>query len=228
MASAAIAALISTYVTATASKTLVFNGTANNAGIGSSSQSIVLVPFGTASASRYVIIGVSSSATGAAAPGTILGATIGGITATIIDQGVSGTNGGSASAILIAAVPTGTSGTVAITYNASVTYVTLGSWSATGLSSTAANAHGTSGSAPGTFSLGTLNGGFAIGVATSSSDSSGAGFSWSGLTEQYDTDTSGTLTDAGGAHNASTNGSSISVQVTYTSGSRAEMVCASW
>lgn len=138
--------------------------------------------FGTASADRYIIC------TGAARTlaGTALSSiTIGGVTATLnvnfVDSGVT-----CISFIGIAAVPSGTSGDVVLTFNGTMRRAGIGLYAVTNLTSTTPTDTGSSEANP--LTAGGLDisaGGF--GVAVGGTADTGASATWAGLTEDFDT-----------------------------------------
>jgi hypothetical protein len=133
--------------------------------------------FGAAQDDRY-IIGVAVSGT---ASRSISSATIGGVTARVV---VSATGGSARNAgIIIANVPTGTSGAIAVTWNSGCFHCAIGWWRATGLGSEVEHHFGSSTADPGTVTINTLAGGIAVAGMISAS---GGTFSWTGASERYD------------------------------------------
>lgn len=86
------------------------------------------VDIGTAAANRHVIVGVVSRH--ASVANTVSSATIAGVTASIVADGVISN---SQAALLIAAVPTGTTGTIAITLSGGSERCGIAVWAAYGL-----------------------------------------------------------------------------------------------
>lgn len=140
------------------------------------------VSFGTASADRYII--VTASARKAGASTTITGVTIGGITATQVHQNTNTSTNTDVSGIFIAAVPTGTTGDVVVTYGATMVRSIIGVYAATSLAS--ATAYDTAGYISTSDPTNTLDipaGGFAVAIALTNSAGT---TTWTGLTEDFD------------------------------------------
>lgn len=141
---------------------------------------------GTAAGDRYIIVGVAARA--GATGRSISSITVGGVSATISIQG---TQDGAAAccvgALAIAAVPTGTTGDVVVTFSGGMLRCAIQLYRATGLSSATPSDTDSdvSGAANPTVNLDVPAGGFAIGSGVSGS-SSGGPVTWTGLTEDYD------------------------------------------
>lgn len=138
---------------------------------------------GTASADRYIIVATASRGLGATR--SISSATIGGVSATKVAE-VANTGGGNTSTtcLLIAAVPSGTTGDVAITYDSGMLRCGIGMWAATALTSATPTDTATSTADDPTESTLDVNaGGFAIAVGYTANQ---ATTTWTGLTEKYD------------------------------------------
>jgi hypothetical protein len=128
---------------------------------------------------RY-IIGVAVSGI---AERSISSATIGGVAARVV---VSVSGGGATdrnAGIIIANVPTGTSSTIAVTWNSGCAHCAIGWWRATGLTSEVEHHFGSSTADPGVATINTLAGGIAVAGMISAS---GGTFSWTGTSERYD------------------------------------------
>lgn len=141
---------------------------------------------GTASADRHIICVFSGRA--ASVSPSLTSITIGGITATISKQ-ANDAIGLDIIAIVIAAVPTGTSGDVVITTSQTMASWDIALYSTTNVGSLIATDTGSSVANPLTYDL-DINGG-GIGVAAATSDSGVATATWAGLTERYDDATAG-------------------------------------
>lgn len=138
------------------------------------------VNFGTAAADRRIhIAGAARSSDGGAR--TISSVTIGGVAATINNQL---DNSGSIVWNAVAAVPTGTSGTIDLVFSGTMGNCDFGSFASYGVVSSTASDGSTSTANPGTFDLDIPAGGIAI--AISSVDVGGATQTWAGLTERWD------------------------------------------
>jgi hypothetical protein len=153
------------------------------------------VNFGAAAAGRYIICCVY----GQSATGTISSVSIGGVAAT---QATSVKANDDALSIYIAAVPTGTSGDVVVTWTAAMGDCGVATYSTSGVGSTTATDQGTSSTASGTTGQTnlTINAG-GIGVAISKNRHGATTCSWSQLTEDYDNQ-DGNTNDISGASKA--------------------------
>ena len=162
---------------------------------------------GTAAADRMVHVVVAGRATTAR---TVSSVTIGGVTATanVFTSSGSLVNVG----IYTAAVPTGDTGDVVVTWSGAMTSMRIGVWSSTGLSSATAFDADTSAASPGTATLSTTSGGFCIcGVVDSAGDA--AAFTWANVTERSDGLLESNISI--GFADETTNGADISPSVTY-------------
>jgi hypothetical protein len=146
---------------------------------------------GAAAADRYIVVGVASRI--GAASLTLSSLTVGGVTATIVDQrsatGVA--SGGTATtlgALAIAAVPTGTTGNVVVNLSATALRCVVSMWRFDGLASATAFAAGDSAATAPTINLDIPANGAAVGIITAGYSGSLTA-SWTGLTEQYDATT---------------------------------------
>ena len=176
--------------------------------------------FGTASATRSIIVGVSSAIAGSA---TISSATIGGVSATISKQFAQGTR--AVAGIIIASVPTGTTGTVAITFNTAMLRCAIGVWAAYDLSSITATATAQSSANPEDLSLNVSANGIAVGVSYNNVISAGSA-SWTGFTERFDFGVQGLYT--GADYTATTAQTPLAVTLTHASPSNDGGVSASF
>lgn len=178
---------------------------------------------GTAASDRRVIVAVHG-VDGVSASPTISSATIGGVSATIICQTT--VNARAVTGIIIAAVPTGTTADVSITFSSGLVRAAIGVWTCTGLTSSTAVDSGTSGATPGTKTLTTVAGGFAVGAI---SEFAGNTFTWTNLTEDYDATITTDGGSYGGAH-AATSTTSLAITGAYDSAANANrgMAVASW
>jgi hypothetical protein len=151
--------------------------------------------FGPAASGRRIVCTVASVA---AAVRTLTSATIGGISATVV-MNVGAALGGAASAIIIADVPTGTSGDVALTFDGTVLRSVVNLWSVTDLNSaTASDTASDNGATANAFTT-TIDvpaGGFA--VACVNSNDSSSSWTWTNLTEVDDRTTESNFFGAAG------------------------------
>ena len=171
---------------------------------------VTAAALGTAAADRSIIVAIA----GANSSRTISSVTVGGVSATInVQYTEAGDN--NVVGIATALVPTGTTGDIVVTYSGSQASNQIGWWSATGLTSNAAIATGSSNlpgvSQNGTITLTSVAGGFFIGVAGSSGGP--ATFTWTNATERFDTNASRAASGA----DALTTTTSIAVTAACTS-----------
>lgn len=167
--------------------------------------------FGAAASNRYLI--ACATTRGSATSATVDTLTIGGVTATqVVEATVNNSGAYNGVAIYIAAVPTGTSGDVVVTYNNSQLRGGCGLYRVTGLSSSTAHdtASDNGASSPLSDTINVLAGGFVIGVATGE-----AATTWAGVTETYDEVTEGSLRHSGGLDSglASETGRTVSATI---------------
>lgn len=177
---------------------------------------------GTADSARIVIVGVASRQGTAGI--TISSLTVAGVSASQLVSNV-GTPDSSITAIWAAAVPTGTTGDVVVTFS-SGTQVSchIGIWRMLRSSSTAFDTGGGIGNNPSD----TINipaGGAACAVAYSAGASPTT--TWTGLTERFD-NVVDTQTGTGASSSFSTTQTGLTVQATFTSNGFEAMSVASW
>lgn len=143
--------------------------------------------FGAAASNRAIVVGVSTRNSDSIQR-RISSATIGGVSATIFRQ-----DGGTDddTAIIGAAIPTGTSGDIAITWDGITSRCGINVWRVLGvdLATFTGNGYYSGGSTPtvpGSLNLNTYANGVVVGVACSAdaSGSPSAALSWSGLTQE--------------------------------------------
>lgn len=178
--------------------------------------------FGTESADRHIIVGVTARAGGAF---TIDSVTIGGVSATPIASVTSGTD--NKAALFIAAVPTGATGDVVVdTGGADPARMAVVVWAATGLSGTAAHDTSTSTAAPlaaATFDV--PANGIAVGVAFTQA---AATATWANLSENADAQIAATNSYSGASVAFATTQTSLAVTCTWTTSTTPAGAFASW
>src|SRR3990167_2651308 len=144
-----------------------------------SSQSL-----GTAAADRYIVVAIAARGLGTTR--TISSVTVGGVSATINVQTPNITSNTSLTGIVIAAVPTGTTGDIVITFDAQMLRCGIGLYRVTNLvSATPTDTDGSTAADP-SVTLTTVDGGIAIGVGFTQDTAPQA--AWTGATENYDND----------------------------------------
>ncbi|MCR9215293.1 MAG: hypothetical protein NXI13_16370 [Proteobacteria bacterium] len=148
----------------------------------------------------------------------VIGVTVAGVTATeIVDTG-----GTSAVSIWWAAVPTGTTGTIEVTFDASTTRCGIGWCRSLNVAATA-TATATGGvSSTLNLDLNTTAGGFVFAACTATS---GPTVSWAGVTEGYEETIEGDLIQSGAAQETASASTPLTVTATLT-GSANQAGCA--
>lgn len=136
--------------------------------------------FGAEAADRHIL---NTIAAGAASARTVSSSTIGGVAASeLVDfEAHSGSN----AAMIIAAVPTGATGDVVVTFTGGMVRCAVGTYRVTGLNSTTPTGSGTDSTDALSASLNISAGGFAVGVVFSKS--SPTGVTWTNLAEDVET-----------------------------------------
>jgi len=135
---------------------------------------------GDVAADRLIIVGISSRKAGGST--TISSVTIGGVTATVIQNTNTVTNT-DVGAIAYAVVPSGTTGDIVIVFGAGMVRCAIQVYRAINLESTTPYDSDTSLAADPTVNLDVPAGGFAIGTGITAANSNAA---WTGLTEDHD------------------------------------------
>jgi hypothetical protein len=205
---------------AAAGKTIEFLGTSISTS-NLTTYSFTSLDFGAAQDDRY-IIGIPVSGT---ASRTLNSATIGGVTARIVVQLSAGGASNRQAGIIIANLPTGTSGTIAVTWNNGCAHCAIGWWRATGLSSEVESDFDSSSADPGSVTIDTLAGGIAVAGMISAS---GGTFSWTGASERYDQAIGENSSVHTGAE-ANTDGSALQISADDSGSNTARaFVAASW
>jgi hypothetical protein len=176
---------------------------------------------GSAAADRYIVVCIQSRR--ASGTPTVNSVSVGGVSATIVNQVG---NTGSVAAIAIAAVPSGTSGDVVVTFDSGMLRCAVELYRVTGIGSAAAHDSGVSTAAPPSRNMAIPAGGLAVGCAAFSQASGSA--TWSGLTEDYDTSAESLLTCTSASGEFATEQSSLAVTCTPSAGASPVGVFASW
>jgi len=170
---------------------------------------------GSAAVNRYVICSVETNGTGAA----ISSVTIGGVGATQI---VNALNSSGRVSIWIAAVPTGTTATVVVVFaGGGENRCGIGLWAAYGINPTAFDSKSSTAN-PGSVSLAIPYNGVVVGVAIGIS----ATFTWTVLSENFDTTIGSTVTHTGASAAIGTATSGTTITVTRSSTAASDNFCA--
>lgn len=171
---------------------------------------------GVADADRYIICTVSGRFAAAGSDPVVSSVTIGGVTATINVQ----TNySGNGVAIATAAVPTGTTGDVVVTWDQAMGNCDIALYRATNINGTTAYDTGfASNTDPLSTTVDTINGG--VGVGVSKNDNGTASTTWVGLTEAFDDTDSGGNDESGASEVFSSTASGVTVSCDWTTTTR--------
>jgi len=168
------------------------------------------IGLGTAAANRKIVLGLISRG---AANQTVSSASIGGQTATSFAHADSST-AGSAADIVVADVPTGTTGDISITWSGARTRCGTGVWAVYGAGSSTPSATATSAASPVSQSLAIPAKGVAIGCGLVQ-DNTATGV-WANLTERYDSAVE--TARQTGADTTSAAGATPTITLTWTPG----------
>jgi len=171
---------------------------------GASPRTFSAVSLGTADASRRIIVAASAQIAG-----NVTGVSVAGVAATSL---VAVTEGGVEASLWIAHVPLGTSGDIVVTSSAAIG-LGIGVWGAYGLGSNVPIDSDSSVASPGTATLTTVGGGFAIAAIINSVNTSNT--SWTNATERYDSQFGASYAGA----DASTSEGTLAITATYSDGS---------
>lgn len=178
---------------------------------------------GTASADRYIIVSAFGRKAGAST--TISSITIGGVSATIVKQVTNNVTNTDVAGLAIAAVPTGATGDVVVTFGASMVRAAIGLWSATGLVSATPTDTGSSTANAPTYDLDVNANGFAIGAGATAANTTA---SWTELTEDFDAVVESALCYSGASKAYATTQTNKTMTVTFGSVEESAGVFASW
>lgn len=177
---------------------------------------------GTAASDRYIIVVAVARKGGAST--TLSSVTIGGVSATIVKQVTNNVSNTDVAGIAIAAVPTGTTGDIVVTWGASMVRCAIMAYRATGINATAYDSDSSTSGNP-SVSLDIPASGFAIGGGLTAASTT---TSWTGLTE----DTDGTLESFvtySSAHDEFPSGETgRTITMTFGSSTESAGVFASW
>lgn len=177
---------------------------------------------GTAAGDRYIVCCVNGRSSDGGAR-TISSVTVGGVTAT---AGPFVGNSGSHVGIFIAAVPTGTTGDVVVTWSGGMGDCSVELHRATGVSSTTPTSSVTDTTTPLSQSINVDAGGFAVGISTT--DNGTATATWAGITERSDDATGGGNDRSGAGDEFATTQTGLTVSCTWTAESRLAFAVASY
>jgi hypothetical protein len=193
----------------------------NDAGSGST-QTFAGQAIGTAAPNRYVIVSVAQNSGTRLATPTV---TVGGISATAVvalrtdySSAASTTQ-----ALFIAAVPTGTTADVVVTWSTTVDFTAIAVWAAYGINPTAI-ATATSGADPASFTVNVPSGGIVIAAVNNTQYTTST---WAGATENYDNNLRSFYNHTG-ASGVINSGGTVNIQCDIASPNVQAGVAASW
>lgn len=166
--------------------------------------------FGTATATRHIVCTVTGRSTDGTSR-SIVGVSIGGVSATENAMSENGTTGNVAG-IYCAEVPTGTSGTVLVVFSDTMTCADIALYSANNLVSTTETDAGTS--STGTYDIDVVAGGFVVAVCKSNNPPATA--TWAGVTEDFDEQDGNGDDKSGGSASFTTTQTNLTVSCTFT------------
>ena len=149
--------------------------------VGGASTTFSSVAIGTASSDRYVVAVATVRSAGTS--DITMTCTIGGVSATSAATVASLTSSAHRQNIFIAAVPTGTTGNVVLTFSRSAIRSMISVFAVTGIDGLTASATATSTASPGSGTITIPAGGIAI---AGSYNILGGAYTWSNLTERHD------------------------------------------
>lgn len=164
---------------------------------------------GTASADRYIVAAFAHRAGAGTPTGSTV--TIGGVGATFL-AGVS--NGTGRCELWIALVPTGTTGTISITWSAGVARCVMGAWALTSLQSSTPTATYSSIASPMSVSANIAAGGVALAMGFANVSATAT---WAGLNENFDNTTADGCIGSGASQAFATAQTGLTISMTGSS-----------
>lgn len=167
------------------------------------------IAIGDADPNRYVLVGIY----GSSGTRTVSSVTIGGVSATLVSDGTNSAriqHSAGTSEFWIAAVPTGTTANISITWSGSQNRCGAGVWTMVRpKSTTAVDVDSSNSASPASVTLTTTNPGVVFAIGGNNSTGS---YSWTNVTERYDS----VFENANSGADAATTGSSLAVTATFT------------
>lgn len=181
---------------------------------------------GTPSADRIIILTVHGRINGAGSRTiTAASSSINGVAVTKLVELSSGASNGCHTAILLAAVPSGSSGNIVIAWSGSMFRCTVGVYVATGLNTTAVDTDSTALDNT-TLNLSYNDQGIVLGCSYSAANAAGA--AWTGVTEDYDATQSADSTYSGAHSSAQSGSGTLACKVDWTTATNPSTVYASF
>lgn len=178
---------------------------------------------GTATSDRYII--VSAIARKAGASTTLSSVTIGGVSATIIVQNTNTITNTDVAALVIAAVPSGATGDIVVTWGATMVRCAIGVWRVTELASPTASDSDSSLANDPTVNLDSPVNGFIIGAGITAASTSAT---WTNLTEVFDAAVEALVTYTGASDTFTDAQSGRAITIDFATSTESVGVFASW
>jgi len=184
---------------------------------------------GVAAADRYIVVLVGSSSI---STGGFASVSVGGVSATEVAEEATG-NPADVAGMWIALVPTGTTGDVVVTCNASNARCGIGLWRLTGVDSITPHAfgqdNGTLGANPSASTTVAVESGGMLVAGAYTSNGTTVSLAWTGVTEDFETVAELNSKVSGGSDDSGTVevGKTVTVDCTSTN-TRVAMIAASW
>jgi hypothetical protein len=195
---------------------------------GATTYSFTSQAIGTAANNRIVVVAADTNG-GAAGSDGVSSMTIGGISATLVKASLADDH--CQAELWEAVVPTGTTATVAVTWNSARGRCGIGIWAVYNAKftphATAEDNHVGTSSAATSVSINVPASGACIGCVSAGA-ASAATFTWAGVTEKYDEVVSGLLTHGGASDVFTTQQVGLTVSATPSVATRQAMPVASW
>lgn len=179
------------------------------------------VSIGTAGTNRHVIVGIMSLDNSLGLTG-ISSVTVGGVSTST--ESASNAADGSFAALVIAAVPTGTTADIVVNMTTTQARLRIGVWAAYDLVSPTAAATAQSVADPATLSLNVQLGDIVVACGFNNTTSTA---SWTGATERFDSSLEGT-NESGADHTATSAESPRTITLDWSSPNRRNAVAAAW
>lgn len=178
---------------------------------------------GTADSGRHVIVAIQSrGGSGSSAISTV---TVGGVSATIVQQQFNNAGGANVAGIAIAAVPTGTTGDIVVTFSTGQSRAAIQAYRAVGLDSATPNDGSTSTAAAPTYAIHVPAGGIAVGCGCSNA---GGTATWTGITEDSDAVVESLICATSASSLFASEQTGLSLTCTFSSSSGPVGAFASW
>jgi len=177
---------------------------------------------GTAASDRYIIVVAVARKAGAST--TLSSISVGGVSATIVKQATNNVSNTDVAGVAIAAVPTGTTGDIVVTWGATMVRCAIMAYRATGIDATAYDSDSSLSGNP-SVSLDIPANGFAIGGGLTAASTT---TSWTGLTEDADGTLESFVTYSSASQSFVSAETGRTITMTFGSSTESVGVFASW